>query len=81
MLADEIRYFEEHEQELSERYQGSAVLIKDGSVVGVYGDEIEASNAGIERFGQEEFLVRTVGKQQGSASLPAYCLGLLNANS
>lgn len=41
-LADEFKYYLEHQAELVEKYNGKFVVIKDGEVLGAYEDELKA---------------------------------------
>ena len=42
MLEDEFRYYIENQAQLSEQYEGKALVIKDQKVIGVYDNKGEA---------------------------------------
>lgn len=42
MLAKELKYFIDNQEELVEKYKGKFLVIKDEKVIGVYDSEIEA---------------------------------------
>ena len=79
MLTEEIRFFEDNFETLSQEFSGKAVLIKDQKVVDSFPTEIEAYNEGVRRFGNVEFLVRTVDGEKQQVAMPALTFGLINA--
>jgi hypothetical protein len=43
-LKKEFRYYLAHQAELVQKYKGKYVVIKDGTIIGVYDDELQAVN-------------------------------------
>jgi hypothetical protein len=41
-LEKEFRFYIEHQDEMVEEYDGKIIVIKDGIVLGAYGDELSA---------------------------------------
>lgn len=80
-LEKELKYFEEHKEELLKHYEGQFVLIKDASLVGSYTTEAEAYQAGIQKFGNTPFLIKKVTKEEEIYRFPALVLGLIRAGS
>ncbi len=81
VLAKELKYFEDHKDELLKHYENQFVLIKDDQLVGAFTTEVEAYQAGIQRFGNQPFLIKKVTKEEEVVHFPALTLGLLNARS
>jgi hypothetical protein len=82
MLESEQKYFDEHKDELVEKYLDRFVLIKGEELVGVFNTVEEAISEGARRFGLSSFMVRQVSKEaEAEVYIPALSLGLLNANS
>lgn len=79
-LEKELKYFEEHKDELLKHYEGQFVLIKDDQLVGAFTTEEEAYQAGLEKFGNQPFLIKKVTKEEEVVQLPALTLGLLHAD-
>ncbi len=79
-LEREFKYFETHKEELLKHYENQFVLIKDDTLVGAFTTEVEAYQAGIQKFGNQPFLIKKVTKEEEIALFPALTLGLINAN-
>lgn len=59
-LADEFKYYLEHQAELVEKYNGKVVVIKDGEVLGAFTNEIEAVEETKKSHALGTFLVQLV---------------------
>jgi len=81
ILDQELKYFEDHKDELLKHYENQFVLIKDNSLVGAFTTEAEAHQAGIQKFGNQPFLIKKVVKEEEITHIPALTLGLLHARS
>jgi hypothetical protein len=77
-LQTELEYFEKHKAEYLERYKGQFVLIKGEKFAGTFTTEAEAYKAGLERFGNEPFLIKQVLEDDETVSFPALTVGVLN---
>jgi hypothetical protein len=60
MLEKELKYFEDHKEELLKHYENQFVLIKDDQFIGAFTTEAEAYAAGVQRFGNQPFLIKKV---------------------
>ena len=58
VLERDFEYFVRHHSEFVQKYVGRFLLIRDESVIGDYGSEMEAIRAGAERFPLGMFLVQ-----------------------
>jgi hypothetical protein len=81
MLEKELKYFEDHKEELLKHYENQFVLIKDDQLIGAFTTEAEAYAAGIQKFGNQPFLIKRVTRDEEIVHFPALTLGLLNARS
>lgn len=79
MLEKELQYYDAHREELLKEHEGKFVLIKEGSLVGVFASEEEAYEDGLRHFGNQPFLIRRVASQEEIVYLPALTSGLINA--
>jgi hypothetical protein len=57
-LQRELEYFQKHKQEYLKLYKNQFVLIKGEKFAGAFTTEAEAYQAGLEKFGNEPFLIR-----------------------
>lgn len=80
-LDQELKYFSEHRDELLKACGGQFVLVKGATLVGAFTTEQEAYRAGLEKFGNEAFLIKKVAPEEEVAHFPALVLGLVNASS
>jgi hypothetical protein len=80
-LEKELHYFNERRDEFLAHYEGQHVLIKGDEFAGAFTTEEEAYGAGIDRFGNEPFLIKKVTKEEEMVHLPAYTLGLIYART
>lgn len=61
MLEKELEVFNTINAELQSQYpNGGFVVIKDENVLGVWSSRIDALKAGIEKYGNVEFLVKNI---------------------
>jgi len=76
-LQRELEYFQKHKPEYLKLYQGQFVLIKGGQFAGAFTTEAEAYKAGLEKFGNEPFLIKQVLDDDGMVFYPALTVGML----
>ena len=77
-LQTELEYFQRHKQEYLKLYKNQFVLIKGEEFAGAFTTEAEAYKAGLEKFGNEPFLIKQVLYNDEIISYPALTLGTLN---
>lgn len=74
----ELEYFQRHKQEYLKLYKNQFVLIKGEEFAGAFTTEAEAYKAGLDRFGNEPFLIKQVLDNDETVSYPALTVGVLN---
>jgi hypothetical protein len=79
-LQPELEYFQKHKQEYQKLYKGQFVLIKGETFAGAFTTDAEAYKAGLEKFGNEPFLIKQVLDDDDRVSYPALAVGMLNIN-
>jgi hypothetical protein len=79
-LQTELEYFQKHKQEYLKLYKGQFVLIKGEQFAGTYTTEAEAYKAGLEKFGNEPFLIKQVLDDDGTVSYPALTVGMIHVS-
>jgi hypothetical protein len=77
-LQTELEYFQKHKQEYLKLYHGQFVLIKGEKFAGAFTTEAEAYQAGLEKFGNEPFLIKQVLDDDGTVSYPALMVGMIS---
>jgi len=77
-LQTELEYFQKHKQEYLKLYKGQFVLIKGEVFAGTFTTEAEAYKAGLEKFGNEPFLIKQVLDEDETISYPALTTGVLS---
>jgi len=58
MLEKEFSYYLKHQSDLVEKYDGNFIVIKDGSVIGVYSSHSDAYNNTIKEYELGTFLIQ-----------------------
>ncbi len=74
-LQTELEYFQKNKQEYLKLYKGQFVLIKGEDFAGAFTTDAEAYKAGLEKFGNEPFLIKQVLDDDGTVSYPALTIG------
>lgn len=80
MLEIERKYFEQCQKDLMAKYPAKYVVIKGEELIGAYDTIEDALQDGAKRFGLDAFLLRRSDETSSEISVPAYALGILNAN-
>lgn len=78
-FAEELQAYERKKPELLKLCEGKYALLKGAEFVGVYDAPGAAYSAGIERFGNDSFLIKAVLREERVEQIPALHLGLLHA--
>jgi len=79
-LEKELEFYKSQYKELLSHYENQFVLIKGDKLLGSFTTDLEAYKAGLERLGNQPFLIKRVVKGEEIDRAPALVLGLLNAN-
>jgi len=74
-LQTELEYYQKNKQEYLKLYKGQFVLIKGEDFAGAFTTDAEAYKAGLEKFGNEPFLIKQVLDDDGTVSYPALTIG------
>lgn len=80
LLEKEISFFEKNKQDYLSKYKDQFVLIKGEQFLGSYTTETEAYTAGVEKFGNEPFLIKQVIEKEEGISFPALTVGAINVS-
>ena len=80
MLDTERQFFEEHRDDLRQKYPGKFVVIKEQYLLGAFDTIQDALGAGAREFGISSFLVRRTDEVPSEISIPALTLGIFRAN-
>jgi hypothetical protein len=81
VLHKELAFFESQRQVLLAAHEGKFALIKGCELAGIYASEAEAYAAGLEKFGNEPFLIKRVQRQDPTGQIPALHFGLIRADT
>ena len=79
-LKEEIEYYRAIKEELLKKYEGKYALIKGKQLIDTYTTHEEAYNAGVEKYGNEAFLIQQILPEEPIQSLPALMLGVMRAD-
>lgn len=79
MLEQELNVFQRQLPELLKHSLGQFALIYKDELLGTFTTQTEAYTAGLQRVGNEPFLIKQIQRDSPGEQLPAYSLGLLNA--
>lgn len=77
-LQTELEYFQKHKQEYLKLYKSQFVLIKGEMFAGAFTTDAEAYQAGLEKFGNEPFLIKQVLDEDGTVAYPAFTVGMIS---
>lgn len=80
LLDKEIKYFNSKKAEFIKTYLNQFVLIKGEQLIGSYTTEAEAYKAGVEKLGNEPFLIKQVVEKEETISFPALTVGAINVS-
>ena len=80
ILSNEIKYLNEHKEELEREHMNQYVLIHDRELHGTFDTEEAAIHSGYRLFQRGPFLVRKVGQDTPVMDNPALAIGVLSAN-
>lgn len=80
VLEKELETFERRLPELLEHNKGQFAVLKGGLLLGTFTTFDEAFEAGVDQWGNKEFLIREVTAVPAVAQFPALAIGHLYAH-
>jgi hypothetical protein len=80
MLVKELEYYNRRREEFLREYRDKFVLIKGEELLGIFDSEQAAYSEGVNRLGNQSFLIKRVTEEEEIVNLPALVLGLTNAS-
>lgn len=81
VLEKELEYFEKQRAELLKHHLGQFALVYEDELIGTFTKDLDAYAAGLQKVGNKPFLIKQILPETPADQLPAYTLGLLNANN
>lgn len=79
IFAEERAVYEASKSQLLAQHQGKFALILGGEIAGVFDTDINALQAGYEKFGPVPLFIQQILPQTPEQSAPALTLGILTA--
>ena len=79
-LEIELKFFAQHKDEWLLHYKGKVALVKGEELVGTFTTETEAFTAGVQKFGNISFLVKTIEEKERLIQFPALAVGVINVH-
>jgi hypothetical protein len=67
-IESDYQRFEQHNQELYQRFPNKELLIHDKQVIEVFDNDMDAYNAGVERFGLGNFIIQNSNMELETAT-------------
>ena len=80
-FSEELKAYERKKSELLKLCEGKFAVFKGAEFVGVFDTPAAAYSAGIERYGNDAFLIKPVLREDRVEQIPALHLGLIHACS
>ena len=78
-FSEELRAYQSKKEELLALCEGKFAVFKCSEFLGVFDTPGAAYSAGIERFGNDAFLIKPVLREERVEQIPALHLGLIHA--
>ena len=78
---EELIAFEKQKQDLLKLCEGKFAVFKASEFLGVFDTPQAAYEAGLNRWGNVQFLIKPVIKEEQPQQIPALYLGLLHAST
>lgn len=79
-LEKELQYFETIKSELLKHHLDQFALIKDEVLLGTFTKMEEAYEEGVNRYGNEPFLIKRIAENESPESLPSLMSGVIRAD-
>lgn len=80
-LQEERQYFDANRERLLREHRGKFALIEGSELIGTFDTDENAYAEGVERFGNQPFLIRRIEETDPTAQFPALTFGLIRAHS
>jgi hypothetical protein len=80
-LEHESAFFDAHKDEWLQHYRGQYALVHGDKLLGTFTQFDEAFAAGVERLGNQPFLIRQVTDENQNIQYPALVVGMLGART
>lgn len=80
-LQKELAYFEAHKSELLANHRGKFALIHDSELLGTFDHFQEAFEVGVQKLGNQPFLIQPVADEPIMAQVPALAVGVISAHT
>jgi hypothetical protein len=80
VLEKELAFFNKNKAEYLKQYKDKFILIKGLELVGSFDTDEQAYKAGIERFGNQPFLIKQVFEQEPTLTVSALYVGIMHAS-
>lgn len=81
ILERELKFYESKKAEWLQRCPGLFVVIKGEELLGTFRTFDEAFEAGLEKWGNQPFLIKQVEETEPTVQHPALSVGLLHAHT
>lgn len=78
-LQKELTFFNKNKGEYLKHYKNKFLLIKGENLVGSFDAEEQAYETGIQKYGNEPFLIKQVLEQEPTLTVSSLSVGLTNA--
>lgn len=79
MFDEELAHYRENKKNYLKLYKDKFVVIKASKLLGNYATDVEAYKAGLEKLGNQPFLIKRVEEIEPPANIPALLFGIKNA--
>lgn len=80
-LETELAFFARQKEQLLESHEGKFALIHGETLCGTFDTPRNAYSEGVKQFGTEAFLIKQILKVEPVEEVPAFQLGVLDANA
>ncbi len=80
VLTKELAFFNKNKAAYLKQYKDKYLLIKNEELIGSYDSDEQAYRVGIEKFGNQPFLIKQVLEQDPTLTVSALYVGLMNAS-
>lgn len=80
ILQNELDYYEKNKSDFMAKYKEQYVLIKGEEFAGSFTTAEEAYKAGVDKFGNEPFLIKQVLEKEEVVTFPALTVGAINVS-
>lgn len=79
-LGNELAFYKKNKQEYLQKYANKHVLIKGEELIGIFDTGEMAYKAGVDKFGNEPFLIKQVLEQEPTLTISSLYVGISHAS-